>query len=90
MKSISFNLYDFLKKISKNLLLPDKKFLRDTTIGFLRSGNPIVCQMACHLPKQRTKFVWRLAGNDKPMMLLTNLPVENLVDTKHILIYVFA
>ncbi len=29
--------------------------------------------------------VSRLAGTDKPMMLLTNLPVENLVDAKRAL-----
>jgi len=29
--------------------------------------------------------VSRLAGNDKPMMLLTNLPVENLKDAKRVL-----
>ena len=49
MESISSNLYDFLKKISTNLSLPDKKFLRDATIGLLGAGNPIVCQMARHL-----------------------------------------
>jgi hypothetical protein len=32
-------------------------------------------------------IVSRLAGNDKPMMLLTNLPVENLKDAKRILRY---
>ena len=32
-----------------------------------------------------TLVVSRLAGNDKPMMLLTNLPVENLMDAKCVL-----
>lgn len=32
-----------------------------------------------------TLVVSRLAGVDKPMMLLTNLPVENLKDAKHVL-----
>jgi hypothetical protein len=60
MESISSNLHDFLKKIGNNLSVPDKKFLRDSTIGLLRCGKPIVCQMARHLPNQRTKFLSRL------------------------------
>ncbi len=60
MESISSNLYDFLKKTGKNLSLPDKKFLRDGLVGLLRAGQPIVCQMARHLPDQRTKFISRL------------------------------
>jgi transposase len=32
-----------------------------------------------------TLVVSRLAGNDKPMMLLTNLPVESLADAKRVL-----
>jgi hypothetical protein len=40
MESISSNLHSFLKKIGKNLSLPDKKFLRDATIGLLGAGNP--------------------------------------------------
>ena len=60
MESISSNLHSFLKKIGKNLSLPDKKFLRDSTIGLLRCGQPIVCQMARHLPNQHTKFLSRL------------------------------
>jgi len=60
MESISSNLHSFLKKIGKNLSLPSKKFLRDSLIGLIRSGKPIVCQMARHLPNQRTKFVSRL------------------------------
>lgn len=60
IESISSNLYNFLKKIGKNLSLPDKKFLRDSTIGFLRCGKPIVCQMARQLPNQRTAFLSRL------------------------------
>ena len=35
--------------------------------------------------EEMTMIVSRLAGNDKPMMLLTNLPVENVKDAKHIL-----
>ena len=60
MDSISSNLHNYLKKIGKNLSLPDKKFLRDGTIGLLRSGKPIVCQMARHLPNQQTRFLSRL------------------------------
>ncbi len=33
MESISSNLYDFLKKAGKNLLLPDNKFLRDGLVN---------------------------------------------------------
>ena len=68
MESISSNLYDFLKKISKKLSLPDKKFLCDATIGLLRAGNPIVCQIARHLPNQRTKFVSRLDRLDQHLV----------------------
>ncbi len=60
MESISSNLHNFLKKIVKNLSVPDKKFLRDGLIGLIRCGKPIVCQMARHLPNQRTKFLSRL------------------------------
>ena len=76
MESISSNLYDFLKKISKNLSLPDKKFLRDATIGLLRTGNPIVCQMARHLPNQRTKFVSRLDRLDQHLVKDCNFDHE--------------
>ncbi len=60
MESISSNLHEFLKKIGNNLSVPDKKFLRDSLVGLLRCGKPIVCQMARHLPNQRTKFLSRL------------------------------
>lgn len=60
MKSISSNLFDFLKKISKNLPVPSKKFLKDAMIGFLRCGKPIVCQIAKHVPNQQAKFLSRL------------------------------
>ena len=46
MESLSSNLHSFLKKINKNLSLPNKKFLRDAMIALLRTGKPIVCQMA--------------------------------------------
>jgi hypothetical protein len=60
MESISSNLHNYLKKTSNNLSVPDKKFLRDSLIGLIRCGKPIVCQMARHLPNQRTKFLSRL------------------------------
>lgn len=60
MESISSNLHGFLKTIGNNLSVPDKKFLRDSLIGLLRCGKPIVCQMARHVPNQRTKFLSRL------------------------------
>jgi hypothetical protein len=60
MESVSSNLHNFLKKIGNNLSVPDKNFLRDGFIGLLRCGKPIVCQMARHLPNQRTKFLSRL------------------------------
>jgi hypothetical protein len=60
MESISSNLHGFLKRIGHNLSVPDKKFLRNGLIGLLRCGQPIVCQMARHVPNQRTKFLSRL------------------------------
>ena len=60
MESISSDLHGFLKKIANNLSVPDKKFLRDSFIGLIRCGQPVVCQMARHLPDQRTKFLSRL------------------------------
>ncbi len=60
MESISSNLHNFLKKIGKNLSVPDKKFLRDGLIGLIRCGKPIVCQMARQLPNQQIKFLSRL------------------------------
>lgn len=60
MESLSANLHGFLKKVSKNLSLPDKKFLRDGLIGLIRSGKPVVCQMARQLPNQHTAFLSRL------------------------------
>jgi hypothetical protein len=60
MESISSNLHGFLKKIGHNLSVPDKKFLRDGLVGLLRCGQPIVCQMARHVPNQRTTFLSRL------------------------------
>ncbi|HUT31806.1 MAG TPA: hypothetical protein VMX13_18605 [Sedimentisphaerales bacterium] len=60
MESVSANLHGFLKNTGKNLSMPDKKFLRDGVIRLLRSGKPIICQTARHLPEQRTQFPLRL------------------------------
>jgi len=60
MESISSNLHNYLKKTGNNLSVPDRKFLRDSLVGLIRCGEPIVCQMARHLPNQRTKFLSRL------------------------------
>ena len=72
MESISTNLHSFLKIISKNLSMPSKKFLRDAVIGLLRARNPIVCQMARHLPNQRTKFISRLDRLDQHLVKKSN------------------
>ncbi len=58
-----------------------------------RHGKPAlrITQIGCvivRLPgrdEELTLVVSRLAGNDKPMMLLTNLPVKNLADAKRVL-----
>jgi hypothetical protein len=77
MESISSNLHNFLKIIGNNLSVPDKKFLRDSTIGLIRCGKPVVCQMARHLPNQRTKFISRLDRLDQH--LLKNSDFDNNV-----------
>jgi len=68
MESLSSNLHSFLEKTNQNLSVPDKKFLRDGLIGLLRAGRPIVCQMARHLPDQRTKFISRLDRLDQHLI----------------------
>ena len=68
MKSISSNPHSFLKKTDENLSLTDKKFLRDGFIGLLRARQPIVCQMARHLPNQRKKFISRLDRLDQHLV----------------------
>lgn len=60
MESLSSNLHGFLKNITKNLSVPDKKFIRDSIIGLVRCGKPVVCQIARHLPNQRSRFLSRL------------------------------
>jgi hypothetical protein len=79
MESISSNLHNFLKKIGNNLSVPDKKFLRDGFIGLLRCGKPIVCQMARHLPNQRTKFLSRLDRLEAHLVKDTD--VDNQIET---------
>ena len=80
MESISSNLYDFLKKTGKDLSLSDKKFLRDGLVGLLRAGQPIVCQMARHLPDQRTKFISRLDRLDQHLVKNSNFD-SNVTET---------
>lgn len=72
MESLSSNLHSFLKKTNQNLSLPDKKFLRDALIGLLRVGQPVVCQMARHLPDQQTKFISRLDRLDQHLVKNSN------------------
>jgi len=77
MESTSSNLHSFLRKTGKNLSLTDKKFLRDGLVGLLRARQPIVCQMARHLPSQRTKFILRLDCLDQH--LVKNSDFDNKV-----------
>jgi len=60
MDSISANLINYLKLIASELSLPQKKFLKDSFIGLIRSGKPIVCQIARQLPNQKASFPSRL------------------------------
>jgi hypothetical protein len=76
MESLSSNLHDFLKKVSQNLSLPDKKFLRDAIIGLIRSGNPVVCQMARQLPDRHTAFLSRLDRIEKHLTHESNFDGE--------------
>ncbi len=84
IESISSNLHNFLKKIGKNLSLPDKKFLRDSTIGLIRCGKPTLRMTQIGGTKGRdtdrnenlTMVVSRLDGVNKPMMMRTNLTIE--------------
>ena len=48
--------------------MPDKKFLRESLIGLLRCGKPLVCQMARHLPNQKAKFLSRLDRLDSHLV----------------------
>jgi hypothetical protein len=68
MESISSNLHSFLKKTGKNLSIPYKKFLRDSLIGLIRAGQPVVCKMARHLPNQQTRFISRLDRLDQHLV----------------------
>jgi len=42
-------------------------------IGLLRSGRPVVSQMARHLPNQRTKFISRLDRLDQHLVKNSNI-----------------
>jgi hypothetical protein len=77
MESISSNLNSFIKKISNNLSMPDKKFLRDSLIGLIRCGRPVVCQMARQLPNQQIKFLSRLDRLE--YHLLNNTDFDNKI-----------
>jgi hypothetical protein len=55
-----------------------KPAIRITQIGWVKVRLP-------GRDEDLTLIVSRLAGKDKPMMLLTNLPVENLADAKRVL-----
>ncbi len=68
MEFLSSNLHSFLEKTNQNLSLPDKKFLQYSLLGLLRAGQPIVCQMARHLPDQQTKFMSRLGRLDQHLI----------------------
>ena len=68
MESLSSNLHDFLEKVSKNLSLPRRKFLRDGIIGLLRCSQPVVCKMARVLPNQRTKITSRIDRLDEHLL----------------------
>ena len=57
-----------------------KPSLRITQIGWVKVRLP-------GREENLTLVVSRLAGCDKPLMLLTNLPVENLKDAKRVLRY---
>jgi len=64
MESLSSNLHGFLNQIQGDLSVPDKKFLRDGFIGLVRSGHPIVCQMAREVPNQGSKYATRIKRLD--------------------------
>ena len=64
MESLSSNLHGFLNQIQGDLSVPDKKFLRDGFIGMVRTGHPIVCQMAREVPSQGSKYTTRVKRLD--------------------------
>jgi len=64
MESLSSNLHGFLNQIQGNLSVPDKKFLRDGFIGLVRSGHPIVSQIAREVPNQAAKYTTRVKRLD--------------------------
>ena len=72
MESLSVNLHNLLNQINGRLSRPDKKFLRDGLIGLLRTGKPIVCQMAKRLPDQRTTYPSRVKRLDNHLIADSN------------------
>ncbi len=72
IESLSSNLHSSLKQTSKNMSLPDNKFPRDGFVGLL-AGEPVVSQMARHLPNQRTKFIPQLDRGYKAIELPSSI-----------------
>jgi hypothetical protein len=68
MESLSANMHGFLHRINAHLTKPGKKFLRDALVGLIRAGRPIVCQMARHLPNQRTQYATRVKRLDEHLI----------------------
>jgi len=54
MDSLSANLNNFISQIHGDLTLPQKKFLRESLIGLIRAGHPVVSQMARQIGRYDT------------------------------------
>jgi hypothetical protein len=65
------------------LSVPDKKFLRDSLIGLIRCGKPIVCQMARQLPNQRVKFLSRLDRLEAHLVKNSNFETKIKAELPH-------
>ena len=72
IENLSSNLHAFLQQISRNLTKPNKKFLKDSFIGLIRAGAPIVCRMARQLPNKQPKFTTRVKRLDKHLTSTNN------------------
>jgi len=72
IENLSSNLHGFLQQINQNLTKPNKKFLKDSFIGLIRAGAPIVCRMARQLPNKRSKFTTRVKRLDKHLTSTSN------------------
>jgi hypothetical protein len=64
--------------------VPDKKFLRDSLIGLIRCGKPIVCQMARQLPNQWIKFLSRLDRLEAHLVKDSNFESKIKAELPHI------